>query len=213
MEWTGVIELAKEQADHYGLRFEVSKYRDKNGREKDLLEKVRERGMWPSSRQRFCTSEFKRGPGGRVITKLFRESPGDILNVFGFRSEESESRRMKKSFARNSRFSTQSREVMDWIPIKDWSESEVWNSIKRSGVPYHWAYDLGMPRLSCAFCIFAPRDALIIAGKANPELLDEYCKVEEEIGHTFQNGRSIKEIKKAIESGEEPSGDIQQWKM
>lgn len=30
--------------------------------------------------------------------------------------------------------------------------------------------DLGMPRLSCCFCIFSPRSALLLAGKHNPGL-------------------------------------------
>jgi hypothetical protein len=58
----------------------------------------------------------------------------------------------------------------------------------QSGVNYHFAYDLGMPRLSCCFCIFASEDALMIAGKHNPELLTEYVRVETKIDHTFKNG-------------------------
>ncbi|MEO0797458.1 MAG: phosphoadenosine phosphosulfate reductase family protein [Verrucomicrobiota bacterium] len=202
MEWDGTRELVEKQAAHYGLRVEVSRYRNKDGDELSLLDYVRKRGKWPDSKNRFCTSEFKRGPGGRVITKLFRERPGPILNVYGFRDEESTARAKKQSFVRNGRFSTKTREVWDWLPIRNWSEGEVWRSIRESGVPHHEAYDLGMPRLSCSFCIFAPKAALMIAGRARPDLLNEYCDLEEEIGHTFQNGRSISEIRAAIQAGE-----------
>lgn len=201
MEWDGTLDLVRRHAGHYGLRLEVSKYRDRNGEEKTLLDYVRARRKWPSSQQRYCTSEFKRGPGGRVLVKLFRESAGPILNVYGFRAEESPARAKKPVFIKNARFATQSREVFDWLPIHTMTKAEVWSDIAESGVEHHQAYDLGMTRLSCRFCIFAPRKALLIAGKENPGLLDEYCAVEAEIGHSFQNGLSLAEIRDEIRQG------------
>jgi 3'-phosphoadenosine 5'-phosphosulfate sulfotransferase (PAPS reductase)/FAD synthetase len=202
MEWEGTRDLAQAQAAHYGLRFEVSKYRNAAHVELTLLDYVRAREKWPSSQNRFCTSEFKRSPGARVITKLSQEAAGDVLQVFGFRAEESPARAKKNVFVRNARISSQRRTVMDWLPIHNWTQAQVWADIKASGVPYHQAYDLGMPRLSCAFCIFAPKAALMIAGKANPELLDEYVKVEAEIGHSFKNGTTIKSVQDSIKAGE-----------
>lgn len=213
MEWPGTKDIVFNQAEHYGIRVEVSKYRDKNAEEKTLLDYVKKRGKWPDSKNRFCTSEFKRGPGGRVIVKLFREAAGPVLNVYGFRADESPARAKKDTFSRNSRFSSGQREVWDWLPIHKWSEDEVWESIRKSGVPYHSAYDLGMPRLSCRFCIFAPRAALLLAGRANPELLNEYCEIENKIGHTFQNGRSINSIRDAIRAGEQPGVMNGNWNM
>lgn len=214
MEWEGTKALAKRQADHYGLRFEVSKYRNREGVELTLLDYVRKRGKWPDNKNRYCTSEFKRGPGGRVLVKLFRESPGDILNVYGFRYQESSARAKKEVYVRNSRFSSMKRKVWDWLPIHHWTEDEVWADIRQSGVEYHSAYNLGMSRLSCRFCIFAPRRALIIAGRANMDLLDEYCAVEKEIGHTFQNGRALAEIRTAIQSGEQVDATAREdWRM
>ena len=215
MEWKGTLELVYKQAEHYGLRCVVSKYRDKEGNEKTLLDYARRRGKWPSNQQRWCTSDFKRGPGKRVLTALGREAPGNIIQVFGFRSEESPARAKKEVLKRNALCSTKSREVWDWCPILDWKEDAVWRDIRESGVPYHPAYDLGMTRLSCALCIFAPKAALMIAGRANPELLDEYCEVEKEIGHTFQNGRAIAEIRDAIAAGESVDATElnNQWNM
>ena len=212
-EWQGTLELAKAQADHYGLRFEVSKYRNIKGQELSLLDAVRVRGKWPAGGPRYCTSEFKRGPGARVIVKLYRESAGDVLNVLGFRSEESPARAKKAVFSPNKRLCTRDRQVHDFLPIHEWTESAVWASIKASGVPYHQAYDLGMNRLSCVFCIFAPKAALMIAGKHNPELLDEYVAVEREIGHTFQHGRSLASIQAALAAGETAGACTTAWNM
>jgi 3'-phosphoadenosine 5'-phosphosulfate sulfotransferase (PAPS reductase)/FAD synthetase len=201
-EWGGTLDLVKEHAAFYGLRLEIASYRSSAHEPLSLLEYIRRRGKWPDSKNRFCTSEFKRGPGGRVLTRLSREASGPILNVFGFRSEESAARAKLEEFSRNDRFSSTKKEVWNWHPIQGWLEFEVWHDIRESGVRYHPAYDLGMPRLSCCFCIFAPRAALIIAGRANPDLLDEYVAVEREIGHDFQHGKPIERIRDAIHAGE-----------
>lgn len=212
VEWPGTVELVEKHALYYGLRMEITKYRDKNGVERSLLDHIRRRGKWPSGQQRYCTSDFKRAPGSRVITKLYREAPGDILNVYGFRAEESPARAKRHPLVRNERLSTEKREVWDWLPIHSWTLGEVWSDIDATGVPHHPAYALGMPRLSCCFCIFAPKSALIIAGRANRELLDEYCAVETEIGHTFQHGRSIAEVREAILAGE-MAGEVHDEEM
>ena len=54
--------------------------------------------------------------------------------------------------------------IDDWLPLHDWSVDQVWGRIRASGVPHHPAYELGMPRLSCCFCIFSPRSALLLVG-------------------------------------------------
>ena len=202
MEWEGTKGLAQRQAEHYGLRFEVSEYRNAQGDELELLEAVRRRGKWPDNNNRYCTSDFKRGPGGHVLTMLGRERPGPILHVFGFRSQESPARRKRPTLQPNARFSTPARPVVDWLPIQQWTDDQVWSDIESSAVESHSAYALGMPRLSCVFCIFAPKPALILAGRANRELLDRYCAVEAEIGHRFRNDLSLREVRDAIIAGE-----------
>ncbi|REC40572.1 phosphoadenosine phosphosulfate reductase family protein [Chryseobacterium sp. 5_R23647] len=202
MEWKGTKELVKAQADLFGYDVYYSKRRDKNGYEETLLEYIERRKMFPSNKQRYCTSDFKRGPGARVLTKLCKLlNPSRVLYVFGFRSEESPARSKREILKKNTKLSTKKREVFDWLPVHDWNATKVWNTIKNNDLPYHFAYDLGMPRLSCVFCIFSPFEALVTAGRHNLELLDKYVLVEEKIGHRFREDFSIKEVKKAIESG------------
>ena len=52
----------------------------------------------------------------------------------------------------------------------------------------------------------------MIAGKANPELLDEYVKTEKEIGHSFRQDFSIAEVKEAIENKEDAKM-VASWNM
>jgi 3'-phosphoadenosine 5'-phosphosulfate sulfotransferase (PAPS reductase)/FAD synthetase len=210
MEWPGVKQLAREQAEYYNLEFVVEKYRNKAGENLTLLDYVRKRGKWPDAQNRYCTSDFKRGPCSRTITALSRrvenrstERPARVLSVFGFRSQESPARAKHEPLAQDKRASNKTRHVDTWLPIHDWSEEEVWSSIKTEGVPYHEAYDLGMPRLSCCFCIFAPKGALQIAGKHNPELLQEYVQVENDIDHTFKHKFSLAEMHDEMIGGAE----------
>lgn len=211
MEWQGTTDLVREQADAYGFPLHIVK-RELG----DLLDHVEKRGMWPSSQARYCTSDHKRDQASKVIRRLANDiqvdRPVKVLNCMGIRAQESNARSKKNPFQADARLSTKTRLVDIWYPIFEWTEKEVWATIKKSGVRYHRAYDLGMPRLSCVFCIFAPKAALMIAGKHNPELLDEYCRVEEKIGHTFKNKSKISDIRDALASGEEV-GAITNWNM
>ena len=55
----------------------------------------------------------------------------------------------------------------------------MWDRIHTSGVRYHNAYDKGMERLSCCFCVLASRKDLTIAARHNPDLAAEYVAVED----------------------------------
>lgn len=219
VEWAGTADLAERQAKFWGLRFE--KISRPQG---DLLTQVEQRGKWPDAANRYCTSDHKRAQVMKIVTRVGREikassgigtqgRPLRVLNVMGLRAQESPARAKQPELKYEPNRSTKSRHVWTWLPILDWTEKQVWESIKRSGVPYHHAYDLGMPRLSCVFCIFAPKAALMLAGKHNPELLDEYVRVERKTGHTFTTRLKIADIKEALDNGEEVPDLHGNWNM
>jgi 3'-phosphoadenosine 5'-phosphosulfate sulfotransferase (PAPS reductase)/FAD synthetase len=87
-----------------------------------------------------------------------------------------------------------------WYPIHAMSEDTVWRRIAASKVPHHPAYDIGMPRLSCVFCIYGSKAILTLAGHYNRELLARYVEVEKKVGYTFTQATSLAEIQKAVES-------------
>lgn len=215
VEWPGVRELAAEQAAALGLRY-VEMKRTQN----DLLDHVKARGMWPSPRQRYCTSDHKRAVSHRLYTQVAKEwrertgqkRPCRILSCMGMRAEESAFRAKMKPFEKIKRASNGRREVYQWLPLHSWTVEQVWETIQESELPHHYAYDLGMPRLSCCFCIFAPKSALVLAGKHNRELLEEYVAVEEEINHTFKTNLSLKEV---LDEVDQPQSDdeVPDWEM
>lgn len=219
VEWKGTRELAEEQARHYGIRFEIV-----SRPQGDLLDQIEKRGMFPSSTARYCTSDHKRGQVATLLTKLateHRAKGGErvrILNCLGLRADESPARAKKVAFETDKRATNGRRLVDVWLPIHHWTVDRVWQVIRASGVKYHYAYDLGMPRLSCCFCIFAPDAALMLAGKHNAELLTEYVRVENKIGHAFRmSGKQqvhLRVIKERLDAGEEPNAaGLQSWCM
>jgi 3'-phosphoadenosine 5'-phosphosulfate sulfotransferase (PAPS reductase)/FAD synthetase len=214
VEWPGTRELAELQGRHYGLAFVAVKRT-----QGDLLQHIAQRGMFPSPQARFCTSDHKRAQIDRVFTQLTHRSlaaghqpPIRILSCLGMRAEESPARAKRQPFCHDERASNGRRHVDQWLPIHSWTVQQVWQRIRASGVPYHFAYSLGMPRLSCCFCIFSPRSALLLAGRNNPELLAEYVRVERAINHRFRMELPLADVQRALEQGEQP-GLVSDWAM
>lgn len=205
-EWKGALELARRQAERYDLAFFAV-----TARGADLLERVDRRGMWPSAMQRWCTSDLKRGPLRRLMTKLVadhRQRAGDVrvrlLNVMGLRAQESPARARKPSAQVDESASNGRREVTNFLPLHRWTEDDVWSRIGTSRIAdlVHPAYAAGMPRLSCCFCILAPKSALVTAARLNPTLAEDYLRVERKTGHRFRMDCSMEEVVEAARSDE-----------
>lgn len=149
---------------------------------------VRNRGMWPGAKHRQCTSDLKRDPIEKEIRSHIKENSlsGLIVNCMGIRAQESHARAKQIPFKLSKRNSKAGREWYNWYPIFEYKEGEVFDAISAAGEKPHYAYDLGMTRLSCCFCILASRNDVTVAREHNPELFEEICTIEKEIGHTMR---------------------------
>ena len=159
---------------------------------KTLLERVEERGLWPSNSARWCTSDFKAGPIQRELRRYLKAHPrfgGRLVNAMGMRAEESPARARKVSWRRNDRMSVAGCEVFDWLPVFDLSAEDVFRVIRDAGQSPHWAYAAGMSRLSCSFCILASRADLRRAAELRPDLYRTYAELERRIDHTLSPTR------------------------
>ncbi len=159
---------------------------------KTLLQRVEERGLWPSSKARWCTSDYKSGPIQRELRHYLRAHPrfgGRLVSAMGMRAEESPARASKTPWRRNERMSVAGREVFDWLPVFDLSTEDVFRVIRDAGQAPHWAYAAGMSRLSCSFCILASRADLRRAAELRPGLYRTCAELERRIGHTLSPSR------------------------
>lgn len=199
VEWEGTEQHAR--AISAGLEYRAVKAC------KTFFEMVLSRGMFPSPSLRQCTSDLKRGPIEKAIRHYIKEKAlsGLVVNCMGLRAEESEQRSCGLDKAAhkatgevvtlklNARNSKAGREWYDWLPIHDFTISDVWLTIKKAGQQPHWAYAAGMTRLSCCFCIMSSLGDLRIAARLNPGLYAKLVELEKSIGRTmfFKSGKQV----------------------
>jgi 3'-phosphoadenosine 5'-phosphosulfate sulfotransferase (PAPS reductase)/FAD synthetase len=194
VEWPGTVDLARRQAAHHGLPFKVRRM----AKWPSLFHRIRARGQFPHLMTRFCTSE-KRGVAHRFMTEQVNAlgvtgRPARIVHVMGFRAEESRARARRPAVEIDRRVSNGRRTVTQWYPVLRWSTAEVWQRIRDRGLPYHWAYDAGMSRLSCSLCVLASVPDLTCAAGLRPELAREYADLEEELGVPFRRELPMAEV-------------------
>ena len=155
---------------------------------KSLLERVEERGKFPSMRNRFCTSDLKVSPIERELRRYLKTHPrfaGRIVSAMGIRRDESTARSKRTPWTRSDRNSRAGREWFDWLPIFDLTVDDVFRIIREAGQSPHWVYAQGMSRCSCSFCIFSSRSDARRAAELRPSLYRKYVALEKRIGHTL----------------------------
>jgi 3'-phosphoadenosine 5'-phosphosulfate sulfotransferase (PAPS reductase)/FAD synthetase len=184
VEWAGAQEHIRATTD--GEPLHVCRSR------RDLLQMIRERGMFPSPTLRQCTSDLKRGPIEKTIRMLverrrqLRQVGADIVvNCMGMRAQESSSRAKLQTFKPNPRNSKNGREWYDWLPIHEMLVGEVFATIAAAGQQPHPVYAQGMTRFSCCFCVMASEHDLRTAATLNPGLYREYVELERSTGQVM----------------------------
>jgi DNA sulfur modification protein DndC len=190
VEWVGVQDHILDTISHSLNVVEAVK---QNGEPKTLLGMVEERGKWPSSSCRQCTSDLKRGPIMKFIRNDMKNRESTIaINCTGIRSAESDARAKKNPLTLNNResvFKRVQRTVYDWLPIFDLTKEEVFRVIHEAGQQPFWAYKKN-ERLSCVFCIMGSLNDLRHGVEQRPELYKKYVELERKIGHTmFMKGK------------------------
>lgn len=198
IEWSGVQEHINNNVAH---QVNVVRAIWKDGSEKTLLGMVERRfenrpdaPSWPSSAQRFCTSDLKRDPIHKFIRNDMKARGVSIgINCTGLRAEESSARAKKTDFEINKRLSNNTRTVYEWLPIHAWSTAEVFDRIAAAGQRPFWAYELGNERLSCVFCIMGSRNDIANGAAQRPELLAKYAELEARTGYTMFPNETIAE--------------------
>ena len=188
VEWPGCIELIEDT-----LPAGVPLIMARTASGKTLLERIEERGRFPSASVRYCTSDTKRGPIERELRRYLNAHPrfdGRVVSAMGMRAAESPARAKLVPWKHNPRNSKAGREWFDWLPIHALGTADVFRIIHEAGQSPHWAYTAGMSRVSCSFCILASRADLRRAAELRPDLYRQYVELERRIGHTLSPSRT-----------------------
>lgn len=184
VEWAGNVDHIKRYAGTIPVITAVAKT--------NFWDMVERRQMFPSPSQRQCTSDLKRGPINREVRRYLKAHPefdGRIVMCMGLRAQESAARAKKQPVTYSASNSKAGRTWYEWMPILDWTEDQVFTAIRDAGEEPHYAYGLGMSRLSCCFCIMASKNDLIVSAKANPALYRRYVETEKRLDHTLSMSR------------------------
>ena len=162
-----------------------------------MIEKVRFRltrtcgkNPFPSQFCRWCTSEQKRHPMDKLITKY----SGKLLKVTGERWEESAARSNLTEFCIVPRVTCKTRHVFGWRPMLAFKEADIWEMVRETGVLRHICYDMGCSRLGCAGCIFNGDRQVKIEMRENPRIFEAIDRLETETGFTMSvRGKRIRD--------------------
>lgn len=197
LEWAGALELAQNQAVTNGSPFIVA--RAKRTLVDMALDRYSSRPevpSFPSAKNRQCTSDLKRSPITREV-RAFAKANGftSIINCMGMRAQESSSRAKKQTFKPHQEHGRAGRSWYDWLPIHNFTEEDVYQTISKAGEKPHWAYTTGNERLSCVYCIMSSKNDLSNGALHNAPLYALYCFLEKYTGYTMHMSRkSLPEI-------------------
>lgn len=165
---------------------------------KTFEDMVRRRGMFPSPKNRQCTSDLKRDPISKAIRHHLKAHPeygGRVVSCMGLRAQESARRAKAVVWKRNKRESVAGRNWFDWLPIHALRLMAVFSVIEEAGQKPLWVYEAGMSRASCQFCIMACGADQKRAAQLAPERYAARVALEKEIGFTIaMDGRGLEEV-------------------
>ena len=166
---------------------------------------------WSTPSMRFCTSELKSAIIARYLTNRFRGQP--IISVTGIRRQESANRAKKPVSVANKLLTNNTRQTsgIDWNPVIEFKEDDVWATHHHQQLPIHPAYSVyGSSRVSCGFCIMAKEADLQASARAeyNHDLLREMVELEITSSFSFQSDRWLGDVRTDLLTEQQRAGII-----
>ncbi|GCE32091.1 hypothetical protein KDA_75750 [Dictyobacter alpinus] len=151
---------------------------------------------WSTASMRFCTAELKTAIICRELVQRFPNQT--ILQILGIRWDESPDRAKAPICAPQPKLfsKTQGTSGYSWNPILPWEKEQCFEYHRAHGIPIHEAYEQGMSRVSCVFCILA-KLADLIAATTNPayhDLYREMVMLEIVSTFSFQSARWLGDV-------------------
>lgn len=158
---------------------------------RQMEELIRDKGMFPGRRIRFCTQELKVLPMIKHLRGLM-DAGHDVVNSVGIRAAESLERSRLPEWEYQDGF-----DCDVWRPLLTWSEAEVIAIHRRHGLKPNPLYLLGVFRVGCWPCIYARKSEIRLIADIDPERIDRMRTLEQEVGEraTARAARDGRELK------------------
>lgn len=134
-----------------------------------FVDMVNQKGRFPSTKARFCTSELKVKP---MIDFILDNIQDDILVIQGIRADESTNRAKMSEYCTyfkgyfEGKFTYRKKEVLAfckkyanevWRPLLSWTTQDVFDYIEKNGLERNELYNKGFGRVGCFPCIMATK--------------------------------------------------------
>ena len=166
----------------------------------DLLKQDGQRMKLPAKsgchQGRWCSGSLK----AQVESKLYSDIDTlahdvKILVVSGERRQESAGRAKynEMEIHRTNATAKARRLVHQWRSVIDWSETQVWDIIRRHRITPHPCYTAGWNRCSCMMCIFSLPTHWAGIRELFPERFAEVEEDERILGFTLDNKKTLAE--------------------
>lgn len=193
----------KEVDRKLGLNLIILKSKQFDG----MIDMVRRKTRFPSTRRRFCTSELKVKP---MIDYILDVVQDDFLIIQGIRKAESKSRSIMQDhcnyfkyyfepygYTKNGKpkFHTyRKKDVLAYCkkyatdvlrPVFDWSAQQVIDYILNNGLNPNPLYKMGLSRVGCFPCVNCNLMEVHQINLRFPKRIKEIHEYEQELGSTF----------------------------
>jgi len=134
----------------------------------DFFDSIENIGL-PSRRARWCCEVFKFAPINDYGKKL-----GIKLFITGLRKSESQRRQLYSETDNNPLLP-----FVQFNPILEWEDYEIWEYIHTYNLPYNPLYDVGFDRIGCWCCPYKTTKEWGLIQKLFPEKMSVFEKILE----------------------------------
>lgn len=143
---------------------------------------------------RWCSAYLKISIADIALRHQERFNNNRTLFITGERAAESAARSQYKTFEPHRadlRNGKSRRHIDHWRPVHSWSETQVWDIIKKYKVNPHPAYKLGWGRVSCCTCIFGSPDQWASVRALSPERFEKIAQYERSFDTTISRTQDV----------------------
>ena len=134
--------------------------------EKQMIELVLHKGMFPSRMRRFCSEKLKVKPLIKYLSEKL-DAGTECVNAVGLRAGENAFRATLTEWEWCDGFDAET-----WRPCLPWTEQDVIDIIKRHNVPPNPLYLKGATRVGCWPCIFARKEEIRFIAELDPARIE-----------------------------------------